>query len=258
MDWFYLELSEPPVGVNWKTLKVVTLSLSLWASSSTREARISGYENWLQEEKYTWQQWGKSAKWSLWVKYYHNSAPVALTLTNWHSTKLSKMAMHWRKEKLSKAWQNKLETNFKDGPRPSKQIPVPNTKLLNLKQDWQHFKRQQTKPKPLLLETLKQKLQHQHLKASLFNLEYNLLLQQLSKDKDLQPLTLPNCWSAQEATTRGWKTTWLNLSVTPNTSRGLRTWNWIMLPDRLWKGTSWLWTIGGRTNQKMQKLPSTV
>ena len=37
------------------------------------------------------------------------------------------------------------------------------------------------------------------------HLEYNLLLQQLSKDKDLQPLTLPNCWSAQEATTHGWK-----------------------------------------------------
>ena len=164
-------------------------------------------ENWLQEEKYMWQQWGKSAKWFLRVKYYHNSAPVELTLTNWHSTKLSKMAMHWRKGKLSKAWQNRLETNFKDGPHPSKQIPAPNTKLLNSKQDWQHSKQPQTNPKLLLLALIKQKLQHQHLKVNLFHLEYNLLLQQLSKDKDQQPLTLPNCWSAQEATTHGWKTT---------------------------------------------------
>ena len=165
--------------------------------------RISGYANLLQEEKYTWQQWGKSAKWFLSVKYYLNSAPVELTLTNWHSTKLSKMAMHWRNEKLSKAWQNKLETNSKDGPHQSRLIPAPNTKLLNLKQGWQHFKRLQTKPKPLLLAILKQKLQHQHLKAHLLHLEYNLLLQQLSKDKDLLLLTLPNCWSAQEATTHG-------------------------------------------------------
>ena len=25
-----------------------------------------------------------------------------------------------------------------------------------------------------------------------------------------------------------------------------------MLPDRPWKGTSWLWTIGGRTNQNAE------
>ena len=251
MDWFYLELSGPPVGVNWKTLKVVILLQYLWASASTREVRISGYENWLQEEKYMWQQWGKSAKWSLWVKYYHNSAPAELTLTNWHSIKLSKMAMHWRKGKPAKAWQNRLETNFKDGPHQSKQTPAPNTKLLNLKQDWQHSKRPQTNPKLLLLAIIKQKLQHQHLKANLLHLEYNLLLQQLSKDKDLQPLTLPNC-------SHGWRAIWSNPSVIPSTKRGSRTWNWTMLPDRPWKGTLRLWTIGGRTNQKMQKLPSTV
>ena len=76
-----------------------------------------------------WQPWEKSAKLSLSVKSYRNSAAVELTLTNWPSTRLFKTVRLWRRKRPSKALQNLLEINYKDGIPLSKQIPVPNTRL---------------------------------------------------------------------------------------------------------------------------------
>ena len=128
MDWHYLELSDLQAGPNWRTLKVVIRLQYPWVSYYTKAVKISGFVNLLQAEKSMLQQWEQLARLSLWVKYYLNFEAVELTLTNWHSTRLFKMAKHWRKEKLSKVWQNRLETNCNDGPLQFRLIPALSTR----------------------------------------------------------------------------------------------------------------------------------
>ena len=198
------------------------------------------------------QPWEKSAKWSLWVKFYLNFEAVELTLTNWHSTRLFKMVMLWRKKKLFKVWQNRLEISFNDGLLRFKQIPALSIRLLSWKPDWLHYKLLQINPKLLLLVT-KHKHKPQHQKLQALHLEYNHPLKLLFKDKDLQHLIQLNCWSVLAVTTNGWKATWLIPSVIQNTKPGSETWSWIMLPDKPLRETSLLWTIGGKTNQKKRK-----
>ena len=251
MDWHCLEPSDLQVGPNWRTLKVVIRLQSPWVSYYTKAVRISGFANWLQVEKSMLQQWEKLARLSLWVKYYLNFEVVELTLTNWHSTRLFKMAMHWRKEKLSKVWQNRLETNYNDGPLPLKLIQALSTRLLSWKPGWLHCKLLPTNLQLLLVS--KHKYQLKHLKLLVLHREYNPPLKQLSKVKDLQYLTQLNCWLALAAIINGWKTTWLIPSVTRNTNPGSKTWSLTTPPDKPLKETLWQWIIGGKTNQKKQK-----
>ncbi len=120
------------------------------------------------------------------------------------------------KKKPSKALQNLLEINYNDGILLSKQIPVPNTRLLNWKPRLLHLRL-------LPINLLHRILKYQPQKVKALKLEYSHLLKLHSKDKDLLPLILPNCWSALAVTINGWKATWSTRSVMQNTKLGSAT-----------------------------------
>ena len=48
-----------------------------------------------------------------------------------------------------------------------------------------------------------------------------------------------------------------NPSVTPSTRHGSKLWNWTSILGKQLKETLWQWTIGGRTNLKLLRLPFT-
>ena len=146
MDCLFQELSVAPVGANSRTLRDVTLLVSLSASYFIKEAKTSGFENLLLEEKYMWLQWEKWVKWCSWVRSCLKFEAVVLTLTDLHNTKLFKMAKPWTRKMPSTTLQNNWWIKCRSGSQWFKPIQDPNIKLQPYKLRLPSSKQKQIQP----------------------------------------------------------------------------------------------------------------